>query len=103
MEYVFGTNDYAGVEVLKTKGDTPTELNGFVETVREYDDCVITDRFLVVRKIDEAIDDEGNYYGWYEIDKHNRIIDKTKPIRDETEQNTADIAFIAMETGIELD
>lgn len=103
MEYIFGTNDYAGVEVLKTKGDEHSNLAGFVETVREFDDCTITDRFLVVRKVDEAVDQEGMCYDWYEIDKHNRIIDKTKPVKEAEAQNRADIDFIAMETGIELE
>lgn len=81
MEYIFGTDDFSGEEVLKTKGVEHTNLSGFVETVREYDDCTITDTFHVVRKTQSDTDAEGNCYDWYVIDRHNRIIDKTKPVK----------------------
>lgn len=81
MEYIFGANSYSGVKTLLTKGNEHTDLNGFTETVREYEDSTITDTFRVVRKTDSKEDAEGNCYDWYEIDNHNRIIDKTKHVK----------------------
>ena len=82
MEYIFGTNDFTGEEGLKTVGPEHTDLSGFQQTVREYPDCTITDSFRVVQKTKSAEDSEGNCYDWYVIDHHNRIIDKTKPVKD---------------------
>lgn len=78
MEYVFGTDSYSGVETFRTKGGEHTNFEGFAEVVQEYDDSTITDTFRVIRKTKSAEDSEGNCYDWYEIDHHNRIIDKTK-------------------------
>ena len=81
MEYVFGTNSYSGVETLRTKGSEHTNFVGFVETVQEFDDSTITDTFHVVSKTKSDDDAEGNCYDWYIIDKHNRVIDKTKRLK----------------------
>lgn len=81
MEYIFGTNNYSGEETLRTKGREHTDLNGFRTVVDEYNDCIITDSFRVVRKVKSSEDSEGNCYDWYIIEKHNRIIDKTKDVR----------------------
>lgn len=81
MEYVFGTNSYSGVETLRTKGSEHTNFDGFVETVQEFDDSTITDTFHVVSKTKSDDDAEGNCYDWYIIDKHNRVIDKTKRLK----------------------
>ncbi len=81
LEYIFGTNDYSGVEVLKTVGKEHTDLIGFQETVREYPDCTITDSFYVVQKTKSDKDAEGNCYDWYVINQHNRTVDKTKPVQ----------------------
>ncbi len=78
MEYVFGADSYSGVEILRTKGNEHTNLEGFAEWVQEYSDSTITDTFRVIRKTKSDEDEEGNCYDWYEIDRHNRIIDKTK-------------------------
>ena len=83
MEYIFGKNEQKQSEVLRTKGDTHTDMSGFCETVREYPDCTITDSFFVVRKYHSAEDAEGNCYDWYIIDKHNRIIDRTPPLKED--------------------
>lgn len=71
--------------------------------MQEYPDQTITDNFRVVRKIDSNEDAEGNCYDWYEIDHHYRITDKTGPVKVAEAQNRADIDFIAMETGVELE
>lgn len=78
MEYVFGTK--AETEVLRTKGDTHTDLTGFHQIERVYTDQTITDNFRIVRKLDSAEDAEGNCYDWYEIDRHFRVADKTGPL-----------------------
>lgn len=101
MEYVYGTK--GEIEVLKTKGSTHTGLTGYHSIVQEYPDQTITDNFHVVRKIDSAEDAEGNCYDWYEIDHHYRVTDKTGPVAEREAQNRADIDFIAMETGVELE
>lgn len=80
MEYVFGTDH--SKEILLTKGAEHTNLTGFHEIVREYPDQTITDRFYVVRKRDSKEDGEGNCYDWYEIDKHYRFTDRTRPIQE---------------------
>ena len=83
MEYTFGKNEQKQSEVLRTKGDTHTDMSGFCEIVREYQDCTITDSFFVVRKYHSDEDAEGNCYDWYIIDKHNRIIDRTPPLKED--------------------
>lgn len=86
MEYVFGHDNESGYETLRTKGTTHTDLQGFCETVREYDDSTITDTFLTLEKYRTAEDAEGMCYDWYTIDKHNRTIDRTKTALQVAEQ-----------------
>lgn len=81
MDYIFGYDDFTGNEVLKTVGAEHSDLNGFQETVREYFDCTITDSFFVIQKTKSDEDEEGRCYDWYLIDQHNRIIDRTNPIK----------------------
>ena len=57
----------------------------------------------MVKKYHSAEDAEGNCYDWYTIDRHNRVIDKTKLVKEQTQQNRYDIDFLAMETGVDLD
>lgn len=82
MEYVFGTDDRRGRRTLLTKGTEHTALDGFCEVVREYNDCIITDSFYVMRKTGSDDDSEGSCYDWYDIDLHYRVIDKTKPVKE---------------------
>lgn len=86
MEYVFGHNHYAGIETLLTKGSEHTDLKGFQEVFREYEDADITDSFFVVEKSKSAEDAEGNCYDWYVIDRHNQGIQKTKHLAIRTEE-----------------
>lgn len=91
------------MEVLKTKGDTHTDLTGFHSIERTYTDQTITDDFRIVRKIDSQEDAEGSCYDWYEIDHHYRVADKTGPLVEQTKvvEKTASIAFVRMaETGV---
>lgn len=93
MEYVFGTKE--DFEVLKTKGDSHTDLTGFHQIESIYPDQTITDNFRIVGKIDSKEDAEGNCYDWYEIDRHFRTVDKTGPL---AEQAAKDVA--AMENAL---
>ena len=105
MEYTFGKNEQKQSEVLRTKGEAHSDIEGFFEVVNEYSDCTITDSFFVVRKYHSDEDAEGNCYDWYTIDKHNRIIDRTPPLK-ETEALTLELAadheerLCMMELGI---
>lgn len=78
MEYIFGHHNESSHETLRTKGAVHTDLQGFCETVREYDDSTITDSFFILEKYRTAEDTAGMCYDWYTIDKHNRTIDRTK-------------------------
>lgn len=91
MEYIFGSNDFTGEEVLKTVGAEHSDLSGFQQTVREYPDCTITDSFHVARKTKSDEDAEGKCYDWYLIDQHSRTIDRTPPLK-ETEALTLELA-----------
>lgn len=86
MEYIFGNDSANLVETLKTVGTDHTDFTGFCEVIREYDDCTITDSFLVVEKTKSAEDFEGKCYDWYIISNHNRIIDKSKAMKKNLEQ-----------------
>ncbi len=46
MEYIFGHDSVIGSETLKIKGETHTDLQGFCQTISEYDDSTITDSFF---------------------------------------------------------
>ncbi|MCM1295511.1 MAG: hypothetical protein NC311_08195 [Muribaculaceae bacterium] len=85
MEYVFGTKGQ--MEVLKTKGDSHTDLTGFHQIERTYPDQTITDSFRVVRKLGSEEDGAGSCYDWYEIDRHYRTVDKTGPLVEQVAQN----------------
>lgn len=100
MEYVFGTR--GEMEVLKTKGNSHTGLTGFHQIERAYSDQTIIDNFRVVRKLDSREDNDGNCYDWYEIDRHNRIVDKSGPIAEAGARNAANIDYLSMMSGIDL-
>lgn len=103
MEYVFGTDDRRGRRILRTKGEAHTDLYGFCEVVREYNDCTITDNFYAVRKIRSDEDDEGVCYDWYEIDLHYRTVDKTKASEISfTDAHLESIAQGQKQTDLEL-
>ena len=83
MEYIFGVAERNGVTVenLKTVGQTHTNLGGFTQTVREYTDSTITDRFRIVEQYRSDEDAEGNCYYWYVISEHYRYVDKTEAVK----------------------
>lgn len=72
-------------------------MNGFKQIERHYPDQVITDNFRIVRKQWEGEDSAGNCYDRYEIDKHYRVIDKSKGIRETiggTAQSALEVAAL---------
>ena len=83
MDYIFGVVECNGVTVenLKTVGQAHTNLEGFTQTVREYTDSTITDRFRVVEKYRSEEDAEGNCYDWYVVSDHYRYVDKTEAVK----------------------
>lgn len=89
MEYVFGTK--GNVEILKTKGNSHTDLTGFHQVEQIYPDQTITDNFRIVTKLESQDDAEGNCYDWYEIDRHYRVTDKTAPVVEMVKQHTAEM------------
>lgn len=100
MEFVFGTQ--GEIEVLKTKGSEHTDLTGYQEVIQNSQDQTITDRFRVVRKIKSDEDVGGNCYDWYEIDRHNRIVDRSGVAVRMAEQNAANLDYLSMMAGIDL-
>ena len=88
MEYIFGTVQRNGVivENLKTIDEQHSNLSGFIQTVREYSDCVITDRFRIVEKYRSDKDLIGNCYDWYVIDEHYRYVDRVGAFSVEMEE-----------------
>lgn len=67
MEYIFGTDRLNGVEVenLKTAGDAHSDLEGYVEVRRVYDDSAICDRFRIVEKY-RSMENEEKKFDLYE-------------------------------------
>jgi hypothetical protein len=61
------------VENLKTVGDAHSDLSGYIQTVREYADSTITDRFRITEKYRSDEDAEGNCYDRYVISEHYRM------------------------------
>ena len=107
MEYIFGIVECNGVTVenLKTVGQTHTNLGGFTQTVREYTDSTITDRFRVVEKYRSEEDAEGNCYDWYVIAEHYRYEDKFTPVSDSLKQmnEVASITFVTLAESGSID
>jgi hypothetical protein len=95
MEYIFGTSGLNDDEVLKTKGEEFTDLEGWQEVVQDFPDAKRTDRFRIAAKVGQDTDAEGAKYTWYTIDHHNTIIDKT-PMLD------AKLDYLYMMTGVDM-
>lgn len=97
MEYVFGTEGER--EILKTKGRRHSELTGYRQIEQSYPDQTITDSFRIVKLIRQDMDREGNFYDWYEIDRHYRVTDKFTPYKGEIEGSIADTQDALCETS----
>lgn len=90
------------MEILKTKGDTHTDLSGWQEVNQEYPNQTVTDRFHVLSKLHSTEDAAGNCYDWYEIDRHSRTTDKSGPVAAAEARNAANIDYLSMMSGIDL-
>lgn len=95
MEYIFGASSLTENETLLTKGAEFTDLSGWQEVVQEYPDSTRTDRFRIVGKTGQDTDTEGGHYTWYEIDRHNTIIDRTPML-------AAKFDYLCMMTGVDM-
>jgi len=101
MEYIYG---YDGErEILKTIGNKHSELLGRFASVRVTDVDSTEDICIIVRKLSSFEGDDGKCYDIYEIENHQRQTDKTISLLGKVAQQRADIDYIAMETGVELE
>lgn len=100
MEYVFGVID--GQETVTTKDRQHSDLTGFQQSERVYEDQEIIDHFRVLRKVWSGEDSAGNCYDRYTIDRHYRVIDKTKGVKAAIAQTAADLDYLYMMTANEL-
>lgn len=77
-------------------------MSGYQQIIRRFPSETISDSFRVVRKLDSKTDIAGNVYDWYEIDRHYRTIDRTAPLQEANERNTANIDYLSMMMDVEL-
>lgn len=98
---VFGSITRGGktYEIVKTVGDTHSNLQGRVTAKESYPDMVVEDTFTVKEKY-ESKESGGLCYDWYLITDHNRIIDRFTPQREDLESK---LDYIAMMADIELE
>lgn len=76
-------------------------MTGFQQVVLETDVDKTTHNFRVVRKYDRKTGIDGTVYDFYEIDRHNIVIDKTPPVYAALAETNAalDDVIIAMLEG----
>lgn len=81
MEYIFGQVKRKGriIDVLKTVGETHTDLKDNHIIERKYADSIITDGFYVVDHYLSKDGADGKCYDWYELANHYRYIDYFTP------------------------
>lgn len=81
MEYIFGQVKRKGriIDVLKTVGETHTDLKDNHIIERKYSDSIITDGFYVVDHYLSKDGADGKCYDWYELANHYRYIDYFTP------------------------
>lgn len=97
MEYVFGTK--GDIEILKVKSPSGTSLTGFQQTVLETDVDKTTHNYRIVEKYRTEVSEiDGSVYDFYEIDRHNTVIDKTPRVY----QALADTNAVLDDVVIEL-
>lgn len=80
MEHIFGSvvKDGKKIQILKTVGESHTNLGGSFIVSREYDDATITDSCEIVEKYHSTEDIEGNCYDWYEVQNHSKKIEMSE-------------------------
>lgn len=94
------------MEILRTKGDTHSNMSGFHTIESEYPDQIVTDSFRIAEHVGSSEDVEGNCYDWYEIDHHIRFTDKFSPYKkiieggiDENSDAILDVADLSDENS----
>lgn len=107
MEYIYGTARRNGVTVenLKTVGAEHTELAGYIESRRTFDDgVVITDRCKIQEhyRSEEA---DGLCYDWYIISDHYRYTGATDAAKLAVQRSTEtnNLVFVAMAEAGSID
>ena len=80
MEYIFrnAVEDGKKNQILKTVGETHTNLSGTFVISKEYDDAIITDSCEIVEKYHSTEGIEGNCYDWYEVINHSKKIEMSE-------------------------
>lgn len=103
MQYSFGNEIRNGTitEVLKVKSEKPVELSGWFSVERKNNVEIITDNFLIVKRI-RAKRAADAFYTWYEIQNHARYVDKFTPGIKETEQEITDQDIALLEAEQEI-
>ena len=105
MEFIYGTARRNGVTVenLKTVGAEHSNLEGYVQTVRQIGRATIEDRCRVLEKY-HTEDQGGLAYDWYYIDSHYRVVDTaTADLQDLKENMKAESAEAdQMKTAVKL-
>lgn len=98
MEYIFGNIIKNGkkTQILKTIGETHTNLSGSFVTSKEYDDTIITDSCEIIEKYHSAEDIEGNCYDWYRVTNHSKKIEMSESKLTEIHQEGYDQAVLDM-------
>lgn len=75
-------------------------LSGDQVFTKEYSDMIITDSFTIESFDHEEININGDIYDWYIIKNRTKIIDRATLL---AKQNKADVDYLAMMTGIDID
>lgn len=103
--YSFGTMTIMGedCQVVRVKSKEPVELPaGYNTIVEEYPDMIVTHDFKVTGCIAEETDADGNFYKWFTIVEHSRVIDRSPAAVHMAEQNAANLDYVCMMAGIDL-
>lgn len=104
MKYVYGTSFHGGRlrENLKIVGEEPTNLAGYICTVRKFKDGTkITDRCRIVEKY-ASKESNGVFYDWYVIDNHYRETDISEKSKAMADKINANLDYISMMSGIDI-
>lgn len=105
MEYIFGQIKRKGriIDVLKTVGETHTDLKDNHIIERKYADSIITDGFYVVDHYLSKDGADGKCYDWYILKDHSRYIDYFTPLKEQITEGIADSQVATCELSEELD
>lgn len=88
MEYIYGTAVVNGAkrEILKVIGGEKLCEGEYFTSVREYEDCTITDHCRIERMYHTETDSGGKIYRFYAISEHYRDMDRTKKLKERADE-----------------